>query len=311
MLCVKGCAMGLGKYDMKTRSIVESGIRENRIESEAGLTKKTGKRASKTALIWHAVALSLLVIASSVACTFPTVAEASPRELAEDTKEIVQGITDDEKDIFSILAESFEKVQQLQSTVNETGDPAIMFNEVLDQLEVVTETFEEIAGQRDKIKKELTDKVTSLPKIRGRAESEIEVLRARRVEYEQELATETDRTLDGQRAREVAITQAIQYVDRQIETWEQFTETQISIEDQVDTVGLRIETFIDILEGHAIVYREAVNLLKLQRDIRDALSLVTEGIPQIESLSQQMQDSWATLDSLVEELLTYTAPSPE
>jgi hypothetical protein len=47
MLCVKGCAMGLGKYDMKTRSIVESGIRENRIESEAGLTKKTGKRKTQ------------------------------------------------------------------------------------------------------------------------------------------------------------------------------------------------------------------------------------------------------------------------
>ena len=303
--------MGLGKHDMKTRSIVESGIHENRIEAAAGRAKRAGIRASRPALIWHVIALSLMVIVLSSACTFPKVAEASPRELAEDTKEIVQGITDDEKDIFSILSESFEQVQQLQYTVNETGDPAIMFNEVLDQLEVVTETFEEIAGQRDKIKKELTDKVASLPQIRGKAEKEIEVLKARRAEYEQELAADTDRSLDGQRAREIAITQAIRYVDRQIETWEQFTETQISIEDQVDTVGLRIETFIDILEGHAIVYREAVNLLKLQRDIRDALSLVTEGIPQIESLSQQMQDSWATLNSLVEELLTYTAPSPE
>jgi hypothetical protein len=260
------------------------------------------------------VALALLAVSalSLAACTSVVkTASASPRVLAEDTKDIVQDITTDERDIFSVMVDNFETVRLLQSNVSTSEEPSDMVNDVVLQLEGVAKSFENLSSKRDQTRKEFLDKVLELPKLMERAKEEVETLKTRKAEYEQKLVGIDATASESQKARQVSITQAVKYVDRQIAIWEQFTSTQAAIQDQVDTVGTRIDAFMDIIDGNAIVYREAVNLLKLQRDIREALSVVTEGIPEIERLSQEMQDSWETLNSLVDELLTHSSASTQ
>jgi len=287
-----------------------SGPAENRIRAK-GSTKVKWFRGFKLPLASVALVMLGVSALSLVSCTPVKTASASPRVLAEDTASIVQDITTDEKDIFSVMVDNFETVRQLQASVSTSDDPSDMVNDVLTQLEQVAKSFEDMSNKRDKTRNEFLDKVSELPKLMERAEGEIDALKARKAEYEQKLTGIDASASDSQKALQLSITQAVTYVTRQIEIWEQFTSTQSAIQDQVDTVGTRIDAFMDIIDGNAVVYREAVNLLKLQRDIREALSVVTEGIPEIERLSKEMQDSWETLNSLVDELLVHSAASPE
>ena len=55
-----------------------------------------------------------------------------------------------------------------------------------------------------------------------------------------------------------------------------------------------------LLGGNSL--REGLNLLKLQRDINDALSLFTQDLPRMEQLSRDMEQSWSHLDTLVNTL---------
>lgn len=288
-----------------------SGPTENRIHTK-GPGEVGQLRGFKVWLVPVALVLLAVMSLSLAACTSAVkTASASPRVLAENTKDIVQDITTDERDIFSVMVDNFEKVRRLQATVSTNDDPSDMADDVVLQLEGVAKSFEDVSKKRDQTRKEFLKKVSELPKLMERAEEEIGTLKVRKAEYEQKLAGIDATASESQKARQVSITQAIKYVTRQIAIWEQFTGTQAAIQAQVDTVGTRIDAFMDIIEGNAIVYREAVNLLKLQRDIREALSVVTEGIPEIERLSQEMQDSWETLNSLVDELLAHSSASAE
>jgi hypothetical protein len=59
-----------------------------------------------------------------------------------------------------------------------------------------------------------------------------------------------------------------------------------------------------------LVYREALNLLKLQWDIQEALNVLTGELPELELLSKEMEKSWVTLDGLVQTMLSVAQPSP-
>ena len=67
-------------------------------------------------------------------------------------------------------------------------------------------------------------------------------------------------------------------------------------------VQRRVDSFLSIIESSAILFREGLNLLKLQRDIDDALSLFTQDMPRMEQLSRDMEQSWSHLDMLVNTL---------
>jgi len=61
-------------------------------------------------------------------------------------------------------------------------------------------------------------------------------------------------------------------------------------------------SFLSVIDSSAILFREGLNLLVLQRDINEALSLFTRDLPKMEQLTTDMQKSWVHLDSLVENL---------
>jgi len=104
------------------------------------------------------------------------------------------------------------------------------------------------------------------------------------------------------RTRKAALTQAIKYIDMQLQLWSEFYSTEKQIRDETVVVQLRIDSFLSVIESSAILFREGLNLLKLQRDINDALSLFTQDLPRMEQLSRDMEQSWSHLDMLVNTL---------
>lgn len=88
----------------------------------------------------------------------------------------------------------------------------------------------------------------------------------------------------------------------QLQLWSEFYSTEKQIRDETVVVQLRIDSFLSVIESSAILFREGLNLLKLQRDINDALSLFTQDLPRMEQLSRDMEQSWSHLDMLVNTL---------
>ena len=104
------------------------------------------------------------------------------------------------------------------------------------------------------------------------------------------------------RGRKEALTQAIEYVDMQLQLWNEFHSLEQEIRSETVAVQRRVDSFLSIIESSAILFREGLNLLKLQRDIDDALSLFTQDMPRMEQLSRDMEQSWSHLDMLVNTL---------
>ena len=88
----------------------------------------------------------------------------------------------------------------------------------------------------------------------------------------------------------------------QLQLWNEFHKTEQSIRAETLVVQQRIDSFLSVIESSAILFREGLNLLKLQRDINDALSLFTQDMPKMEQLMRDMEQSWGHLDTLVNTL---------
>jgi hypothetical protein len=98
----------------------------------------------------------------------------------------------------------------------------------------------------------------------------------------------------------------MKYVDMQLQLWSEFYKTEQQIREETIVVQRRIDSFLSVIESSAILFREGLNLLKLQRDIDDALSLFTQDLPRMEQLSRDMEQSWSHLDMLVNTLTSMT-----
>jgi len=177
-----------------------------------------------------------------------------------------------------------------------------LLNNVVKELEKVAISYEDLSGRREEIRKSLLKKITALEELQGKVQKETARLNELRNTYSTALKTFNDPNPEIVRTRKAALTQAITYIDMQLQLWSEFYSTEQQIRSETLIVQQRIDSFLSVIEGSAIFFREGLNLLKLQRDINDALSLFTEDMPRMEQLSRDMEQSWSHLDMLVNTL---------
>ena len=192
--------------------------------------------------------------------------------------------------------------------MQESEQPSEEYDEVLDTLEEVTHSFEELSQRKEDVRKGLLERVGRLDEIEAKAQEEIQRLTLNMTGLEQQLTSLGTADSEVLTVRRESISRAIRYVERQVEIWERFIETHNAIDPQVEAISLRIEKLLAIVEGSALVYSEALNLLRLQRDIQEALSVLSGELPELDRLGQEMEQSWGTLDLLVESLLSFAQP---
>lgn len=223
---------------------------------------------------------------------------ASPRTLAFQTKGAVEELKDTEQSIYQTIENNLSDLRNLSQEL-----PTISYNEALRKLQKITESFEDLAKDEGRIEREILSPQRRLKRLTGRSQEELSRLRARKSELQRELATFQHPNPNIVEIKKKSLSQTIKYVEKQIETWEQFLSTQRAIETEARKINERVEEFLIVVEANAVLYREALNLLELQRDIREASALLAQ-IPEIERLTQEMVNHWDILDSLVEELLS-------
>lgn len=261
----------------------------------------------RTLVIMMSVSTALVMMACTPTLLSSSVA-SSPQQLAMETKQVVRDIRNEEQNVFNILHDNLQKINQLKGQAG--NDPAKSLNEAVTQLEEVTAVFEDKAKHKEEVRKEILQKVGKLHDLRSRAQNELAKLQEKRSGFQQEIAKANVEGGNHAEVKKKALNQAIRYVDEQIRIWNKFIETYTEMEIQINAINQRVDQFLAIIEASAIVYREALNLLTLQRDVRQAFSLLSEDVPEMERLSQEMEESWKTLDKQVQELLSISESSP-
>ena len=250
-------------------------------------------------------AISIFIIASPLVTGCGcSEAKAAPQELATATQKIVDEVKKQDTSVFEEIQKNIDMVNELKSDIETSreSDKQKLLNNVVNDLEKVTESYEDLSGRREEIRKTLLKEIDAIEDLQGKVQKETARLNELRNDYSNKLKTFNDPDPEIVRTRKAALAQAIKYIDMQLQLWSEFYSTEKQIRDETVVVQQRIDSFLSVIESSAILFREGLNLLKLQSDINDALSLFTQDLPRMEQLSRDMEQSWSHMDTLVNTL---------
>jgi chromosome segregation ATPase len=251
------------------------------------------------------IVVIMISISSIMGCSK---VQAAPQDLATATQKIVNQVKEQDNSVFEEIQKNIDMVNNLKSDIETSreSNKQKLLNNVVKELEKVANSYETLSGKREEIRKSLLKKIAAIEELQKKVQIETARLKKLHSSYSTKLKTFNDPDPEVMRTRKAALTQALKYVDMQLSLWEEFYTTEQQIRDETLEVQKRIDSFLSIMESSAILFREGLNLLKLQRDIDDALSLFTQDLPRMEQLSRDMEQSWSHLDILVNALTSMT-----
>lgn len=230
--------------------------------------------------------------------------ELLPQALASATQAIVGDVKEDNDDVFAEIQRNLDLVTELKAKVQESqmdgNTPSL--DSVIRDIEKVAQSYEKLAGQRDDIRKGILQKIKRVENMRITVDSEIRILRERMAIYSKQLSLVSNSNPDIARTRKESLTRAIGYVGGQIHLWQEFSSIEWGILIEMSEIQRTLDSFLSMIESSAILFREGLNLLYLKQDINEAINLFASDIPRMEQLTEDMEQSWITLDYLIETL---------
>lgn len=247
------------------------------------------------------IALLLLVIPIT-SCS--SVSDLVPKALAAETQKTVQRVEADTDKVFAEIQRNVDLVTALKAKVQDARiqGVSLSLDEVIADIRTVSKSYDKLSGQHDSIREGLLRKIANIEAMQERVEVEIDTLKQRRADYIEQLRMVSDPNPDIVRTRQESLAQAVRYVDAQVVLWTEFSAIEADIIAEMGNVQKSIDSFLSVIDSSAILFREGLNLLVLQRDINEALSLFTRDLPRMEQLTRDMEKSWANLDYLIDTL---------
>jgi chromosome segregation ATPase len=145
-------------------------------------------------------------------------AKAAPQELATATQKIVDEVKEQDNSVFEEIQENIDMVSKLKSDIetSKESNKQKLLNHVIDELEKVTESYEDLSGRREEIRKTLLKKIDAIEDLQGKVQKETARLNELRNDYSNTLRTFNDPDPEIVRTRKAALTQAIKYIDMQL-----------------------------------------------------------------------------------------------
>lgn len=230
--------------------------------------------------------------------------ELLPQVLASNTQNTVADVKADSVDIFDEIQRNVDLITKLKGKVQQSeidGSP-ISLNDVIKDVEIVAKSYEKLSNQRADIRKALLRKVKRVENMQNTVDAEITLLQQRKTYYIETLRLLSDPNPEIARTNQKALSQAIAYVDAQKQLWIEFSNIQQGIIIEMTDIQQTIDSFLSMIESTSILFSEGLNLLRLQRDISEAVKLFASDIPTMIRLTSDMERSWDTLDYLVNSL---------
>jgi hypothetical protein len=203
--------------------------------------------------------------------------------------------------VFAEIQKNIDMVADLKAKVQEAqlSGETVSLDAIISDITAVTESYERLASQRDDIRRGLLGKVAAVEGMRAAVDAEIQNLRQKSAGYSEQLALVSGDDPEIVRIRKAALSKAIGFLDGQIQLWQQFSAVEKDISLEMTDIQRAIDSFLSMVESTAIVYREGLNLLVLERNLNEAVALFSNDIPTMERLTTAMEDSWSNLDSLL------------
>lgn len=230
--------------------------------------------------------------------------ELVPKALASETQKVVEQVERDSDAVFYEIQHNIDLVNDLKAKVEtaKIRGESLSLDEVIKDIQTVSQSYDKLSNDHEGIQRSLLKKIARIEELQDKVDEEINALRERRIDYTEQFRAVNDPNPDNVRTRQKSLEQAIKYVDSQITLWENFNAIEADIALEMVNVEKTIDSFLSVIDSSAILFREGLNLLVLQRDINNALSLFTQDLPRMEQLTKDMEKSWANLDYLVENL---------
>jgi hypothetical protein len=228
----------------------------------------------------------------------------TPKTLADDTKSTVTAAKEDSNNVFDEIQHNIDLVKDLRNKVSKASltSKSLTVDDVISDIENISNSYNKLSNQHNSIKKGLLGKIETIQNMQKQVNNEIMDLKKRRADYVNQLNQVKDSNPDIVKTRKDALNQAIKYVDEQIQLWVDFNNVEGNIVGQMGGVQRTVDSFLSVVDSSAILFKEALNLLKLQKNINDAMSIITQDVPKMEQLTNDMVKSWGDLDNLVNSL---------
>lgn len=227
--------------------------------------------------------------------------DLTPKILAATSSAIAEDVKTDSTDVFDEIQHNIDLVSQLKTRVQNDRingkEPSL--KEAIQDIQVVANSYNKLAEQRDDIRQTMLNKVAHLERMRDTVDAEIDILQERKNGYLEQIRTLDTTNPEIYRTRQKALSQAVSYVDKEIALWERFNEIQSGIIVETTDISNKIDLFLSMIESSSLLFNEALELLQLQADIEDAIKLFSSDLPKLEELTKSMEQSWDELDSLI------------
>lgn len=227
--------------------------------------------------------------------------ELTPKVLASLSSAIAEDVKTDSSDVFDEIQRNIDLVSKLKTEIqnDQMNGKQPSLKSVIKDIQVVADSYNNLASQRDDIRKAMLKKVSNLEKMRDTVDDEIQILRERKSGYLEQVRTLDNSNAEVYRTRQKALSQAVSYINKSISLWERFNEIQSGIIIETSDISDKIDLFLSMIESSSILFNEALNLLQLQADIEEAIRLFSSDLPKLEELTKSMEQSWGELDSLI------------
>ena len=190
-------------------------------------------------------AVSIFIVASLL-ITGCSEAQAMPQELAKTTRAIVNEVKEQDNSVFEEIQKNIEMVKELKADIetSKESNKQKLLNNVVNDLEKIAESYEDLSGRREEIRKTLLKKIDAIEDLQGKVQKETARLNELRNDYSKTLKTFNDPDPEIVRTRKVALTQAIKYIDMQLQLWSEFYSTEQQIRSETVIVQQRIDSFL-------------------------------------------------------------------
>ncbi len=233
----------------------------------------------------------------------PSYSKEDMKSMAEKVGSTTQSFyTTGSDQVYYQIERNLVALDEIIDMVKNAESLEVVINPMVEKLEEITISYERISALRPQIEKELRGKVGELQELLRKSKGQIRILEDEQLELEeelQELSQEPDEEIKYIKRRSLEM--QIEFKAKEIQIWKEFISLEDKIYETIKNADQTIKKFLLVLSENAKVYRGALEVVKLQRDIKSLVNFMS-----LQQFSDELVSTWQDLQYLIE-LLTQEA----
>lgn len=210
---------------------------------------------------------------------------------------------------YKAIKKTLKDFKDLHEMVKDAKHIDDVINELSDGLEVMANTYAQVADMKPDILNHRTQNITNLTDLKGEVFKTIKELEIERQGCAEEidlLSRQADHINDEMEKRKAIYTingnkSIIKSLVAQQLIWQKFHKAQEKLINRLNVNGNNVDLLLHVLEINAKVYKEASTTAKLRRSAKDAL-LSLNSLFDLDVILNDLENSWLEINELVTEI---------